>query len=172
MFRLLHLRLRRLLFAVPLVAALLVVPATAASAEGPSADLSCTIISTSDVNPPLTLVVEPHASTSQGLTGPADCTGTVDGETVTGPGSFAIYTHGTGNCISGSASLTFVLRIPTTGGTKTVTGSGGFVYGAVPGTQQFSGDITGTGTIIAANGDCVTTPLSRGTIRLVATITT
>jgi hypothetical protein len=33
-------------------------------------------------------------------------------------------------------------------------------------------EINRLGKIIAANGDCVTTPLSQSTIRLVATITT
>ena len=95
MFRPLHLRVRHLLFAVPLAAALLVAPATAASAAGPSADLTCTITFTSDINPPITPEGGPHSATTHGLTGTADCTGTVDGETVTGTGSFAFYSEGT-----------------------------------------------------------------------------
>jgi len=172
MFRPLHLRVRHLLFAVPLAAALLVAPATAASAAGPSADLTCTITFTSDINPPITPEGGPHSATTHGLTGTADCTGTVDGETVTGTGSFAFYSEGTGDCVAGSGSGTFVLQVPTTGGTKTVTGRADFAYGPGITASQFTGDMTGTGTTIAAQGDCVTTPLTQGTTRFEGTVTT
>ncbi len=163
MFRPLRLHLRHLLFAVPLGAALLVLYVAPASAEGPSANLDCAITFTSDINPPITPAGGPHSSTTEGLTGAAGCTGTVDGQTVSGTGSFGLYSEGTGDCVSGSGSGTFVLRIPTTGGPETVTGRFDFAYGPGIVASAFTGDLTGTGTTIAAVGDCVTTPLSQGT---------
>src|SRR5437763_16976749 len=106
MFRPLHLRVRHLLSAVPLAAALLVAPATAASAAGPSADLTCTIPFTSDINPPIPPAGGPLSATTHGLTGTADCTGTVDGESVNGTGSFAVYGEGTGDRVAGSGTGT------------------------------------------------------------------
>ena len=155
MFRPLHLRVRHLLFAVPLAAALLVAPATAASAAGPSADLTCTITFTSDINPPITPEGGPHSATTHGLTGTADCTGTVDGETVTGTGSFAFYSEGTGDCVAGSGSGTFVLQVPTTGGTKTVSGIYADHIKTTGGTViELTGDITGGSGALSMVGSC------------------
>jgi len=104
MFRPLRLHLRHLLFAVPLGAALLVLCVAPASAEGRSANLDCTITFTSDINPPITPAGGPHSSTTEGLTGTAGCAGTVDGQAVSGTGSFGLYSEGTGDCVSGSGS--------------------------------------------------------------------
>lgn len=167
MFRPLRLRARHVLFAVPIAAALLVLPAAPASAAGPGASLDCTITVTVDVTPPLTLEFRHHGSTSHGLTGTANCTGTVDGQQVTGPGSFLFNSHGAGNCASGSGAGNFVLRIPATGAAKTVPGLYHFSFGSVPpGITVLTGDLAGTLTPISADGDCVNTPLSHGTNRL------
>jgi len=172
MFRPLRPRLLHLLSAVPLAAALLVLPAAPASANGPSADLTCTITFTSDINPPITPEDGPHSATTHGLTGTADCTGTVDGETVTGTGTFALYSEGTGSCESGSGSATFVLQVPTTGGIATVTGRTDFAFGPGISGSSFTGDLTGTGETIATEGDCVNTPLTQGTTRFEGTVIT
>ena len=53
MFRPPRLGIRHLLFVVPLTAALLVLPATSASADDPHANLDCTITHSTDSNPPI-----------------------------------------------------------------------------------------------------------------------
>jgi hypothetical protein len=168
MFRPLPLRIRRLLLAVPLAAALLVLPGTPASADDPHANLDCTFNTTQDINPPITPEFGPIASTTHGLTGTADCTGTIDGEQVTGTGVVGMTNTGFADCASGSGSGTFVLRVPTTGGTKTVTGRYDFAIVNTPGgpVATVSGDLTGTVTTISVVGDCVNTPITRSTTRL------
>jgi hypothetical protein len=167
MFRPLRLRIRLLLLTVPLATALLVLPATPASADDPHANLDCTGTSTLDLNPPITPEFGPFSSTTHGLTATVTCTGTIDGQTVTGTGTVALLTRGFADCAAGSGSGTFVLRIPTTGGTKTVTGRFDFTFSnAAGGTATITGDLTGTSTIISAVGDCVNTPLSQITTRL------
>jgi hypothetical protein len=110
------------------------------------ADLVASRSGNTDVHPGVTPQLRHLASTSHGLTGTATCTGTVNGKPVTGPGSFAVNTEVVGNCTQANGSSTFVLRIPTTGGTKTVA-------------------------IIAAVGDCVTTPITQTTSVITAHIT-
>jgi hypothetical protein len=165
-------RPRHLWFALPIVTALLIVAAAPSNAAGPSANLDCTITFTSDINPPITPAGGPHSSTSHGLTGTASCTGTVDGQQVTGTGTLALNSHGTGDCVSGSGDGNFVLKIATTGGTKTVTGLFHFDYGPGITGSRFTGDLSGTGTTIAADGDCVSTPLRRGTVRFEGHVST
>jgi hypothetical protein len=161
------------LFAVLLAAVLLVLPAAPANAAAPHADLDCTITLITDVHPPITPELRHHAVTSHGLTGTADCTGTVDGHQVTGAGTFGIYTQGPGSCATGSSSGTFVLRIPTTGGTMTVTGRYESTFGDLPGGGAvFTGDLTGPVAVVAADGDCVNTPITHTTAVFTGTVTT
>jgi hypothetical protein len=138
------------------------VPAAPASADDPVADLDCTFTVTTDVNPGLTPAGGTQAVTSHGLTGTATCTGTVNGETVTGPGSFSVDTvvHAT-NCGDSTGAGTFVLRIPTASGTQTVAGR--FTEVSTASGTVVSGDLTGTVTVTAADGDCVNTPITHTT---------
>jgi hypothetical protein len=152
----------------PLVAALLV-PAAPASAAAPVVDLNCTITVTTDIHPALTPRLRNHAFISHGLTGTATCTGTIDGQPVTGPGDFAISDQVVADCTQAHGAGTFVLKIPTTAGTKTVTGR--FTVVTTAGTTVSSGDIAGTATVIAAVGDCVTTPLTSATAVITAHVT-
>ncbi len=134
--------------------ALLALPASPARASSPisAANLNCTITLTVDIHPGITPRLRHVALTTHGFTATADCTGTIDGATVTGPGTFALNEADTANCILASGHGEFVLRLPATGGTKTVAGTFTSV-GAV-----LSGDITGTGVVTALVGDCVTMP--------------
>ena len=125
----------------------------------PAADLQCSITSTSTVHPGEIYGVLQHLhGTTHGLTGTAACTGTVHGLPVTGPGRFGVETREYGDC--GATQSTgrddFVLRLPTTRGTKTVTGvyfdtsintGSGFVV-------ELSGDITGTTQVLSYIGEC------------------
>lgn len=163
-------RWRTLLVAV--AAALLALSASPASADDPHANLDCTIVTTQDIHPPITPEFGPVTSTTHGETGTADCTGTVDGAQVTDTGTFGAYNTGFGNCSGVSGSGTFVLRIPTTDGTKTVTGRFDFDSGPLPGGVVLTGDMTGTVTAISVEGDCVNTPITRSTTRLDVHIST
>jgi len=167
MFHPLRLSIRHLLLTVPLATALLVLPAIPASADTPQANLDCTFTTTQNITPPISPEFGPFAESTHGLTGTATCTGTVDGQTVTGTGTVALSAAGSADCTTGSGSGTFILQIPTTGGTKTVTGRFDFTFSNVPGgPATVTGDLTGTSTIISAVGDCVNTPISQITTRL------
>jgi hypothetical protein len=152
-----------------LATGVLLVPAAPASAAAPVVDLNCTITVTTDIHPPLTPRLQNHAFVSHGLTGTATCTGTINGQPVTGPGSFAISDQVVSDCTQAHGAGTFVLKIPTAGGTKTVAGRTTIVVTA--GITVHSGDLTGTATVIAANGDCVTTPITSATARLTVHVT-
>ena len=157
-------------------ATLLALPATPASADTDapvsSADLDCTITVTTDVYPGVTTELQHVAVTSHGLTGTADCTGTIDGATVTGPGTFAVTIEETANCTQLAGQGEFVLQVPTTGGIATVTGRTDFAFGPGISGSSFTGDLTGTGETIATEGDCVNTPLTQGTTRFEGTVIT
>jgi hypothetical protein len=157
-----------LLLALPVAA--LLVPAAPASAAAPVVDLDCTITVTTDIHPALTLRLGNHAFTTQGLTGTADCTGTIDGQPVTGPGSFAITDLAvTANCATATGAGTFVLQIPTAGGTQTVAGR--TTISSAGGITVHTGDLTGTSVVVSAVGDCVTTPLTSATAVLTVHVT-
>jgi hypothetical protein len=160
-----------------LAAAVLLVPAAPASATAPVVDLDCTITVTTYLHPGFTPQLQHIAVISNGLTGTATCAGTIDGATVTGPGAFAESNQIVGNCFETTGTGTFVLKLPTTGGAKTVTGQTNIV-----GTRDLSdpetqggtlhtGDLTGIGTVISYVGDCVTTPTTSATMVLTVHVT-
>ena len=162
---------RRMIRYAPLLALVVaawLVPATPASAD-PVVDLNCTITVTTDIHPGTTPRLHHQSFTSHGLTGTATCTGTVNGQPVTGPGSFAVNDQVVADCTQAHGAGTFVLQIPTTAGTKTVTGR--FTIVTTAGTTVSSGDITGTATVTSAVGDCVTTPLTSATAVITAHVT-
>jgi hypothetical protein len=146
-----------------LAAAVLLAPAAPANAADPVVDLDCTITVTTAVNPGLTPEPQHIALTSQGLTGTATCTGTIDGQAVTGTGSFAVDSQlDVTGCVNATGAGSFVLQIPTAGGTQTVAGRFTSISTAASGTVV-AGDLTGTATVVAADGDCVNTPITSAT---------
>ncbi len=152
----------RYLSLLVLATGVLLVPAAPASADDPVADLDCTITVTVAVDPPLTPETQQAVTISNGLTGTADCTGTVNGQAVTGTGSFGVASSlDVAACVNATGDSTFVLMVPTTGGTQTVAGRYAFV--TVGGVTTATGDFTGTITIVAADGDCFTTPITSAT---------
>jgi len=159
-----------LLAAGSAAAFLLAAPAAPASAA-PVADLNCTITVTSDVHPALTPEVHHVHGTSHGLTGTATCTGTINGQPVTGPGQFKVTTQGVlaAPCGPSTSQSEFVLRIPTTGGTRTVAGR----YHATTAApvSVLTGDITGTAQAISVVGDCFTTPITSTTVVITGHVT-
>jgi len=141
---------------------LLAAPMAPASAASPVTDLNCTITVATDLHPGLTPQPQHVAFTSHGLTGSATCTGTVNGQPVTGPGRFAIHSQGTvSDCTEATIAGSFVLKIPTSDGTTTVAGR--FTSTSGGGLTTASGDLAGTATVTSVVGDCTTTPITRAT---------
>jgi hypothetical protein len=109
---------------VPLVvlaaAAASLVSAAPASADSPPVvDLNCTTTVTVADTPGVSPDIATFSVSSRGFTGTSDCTGTINGEPVTGPGSFLVneVVSGTPNaCVSATGHGTFVLKIPTASG--------------------------------------------------------
>jgi hypothetical protein len=157
-----------LLLALPATA--LLTPATPASASASVVNLNCAITVTTDLHPGLTPQPQHVAFTSHGLTGAATCTGTVSGQPVTGPGTFAIDSQDTvSGCTEATGAGSFVLQIPVTGGTATVTGR--FTSTSTHGSTVVAGDLAGTATVISVVGDCVTTPITRATTVFLVQVT-
>jgi hypothetical protein len=167
-----RLRTRHLLSVLALAAASLALPAAPASADGPHANLYCTITFTTDINPPGTPELRHRDVTSHGLTGTAQCTGTIDGYQVTGTGIYGINVQEFGNCYAGTGEGTATLQIPTTGGVMTVVAQFENAYDIAAGITGFTGEQTGPDEFVAAEGDCVNTPLSRSTSIFTGTIIT
>jgi hypothetical protein len=147
----------QLFVAAALGGAALLAPAGPASADEPVADLDCTITVSVEVNPGVTAEPRHVALTTRGLTGTAECTGTIDGQAVTGPGSFAEMNQLVADCVHATGHGEFVLRIPTTGGTKTVAGQFDID------TPALTGDLTGAVAVTSLEGDCITTPITHAT---------
>jgi hypothetical protein len=147
---------RRMLHVLAAAAAvLLALPPSPARADAPisGANLSCSITFTVHITPGLSaLRKQPqHVDLStRGLTGTATCTGAVDTQTVTGPGQFGLSEADIADCVLATGHGTFVLRIPTTGGTATLAGKFTSVGSVV------SGDFSGTGQVLATEGNCFT----------------
>lgn len=149
---------RHVLLVTGTAAALLVAVPSAPAHADQVVDLDCSIIATSDVYPGEIFGVLQHlAGTTHGLTGTADCAGTVDGQQVTGQGQFGATSQEYGDC--GATETTgrneFVLRVPTAHGTKTVTGIYADHVKTTGGTViELTGDITGTSGAISVVGQC------------------
>src|SRR5215217_4130585 len=130
-----RLRIRHLLFAVALAAAPLALSAAPASADGPHADLYCINTFVSDIIPAVTPELQHNESTSHGLTG-------------------------TGDCNEGGGETQAELRIPTTGGVKTVVANAIYHYDNRIGIAGLTGQETGPVDFIIVDGDCWNVPLS------------
>jgi hypothetical protein len=145
-----------LLVAGSAAALLLAAPAAPASAAPKAVDLNCTITITVDIHPGTTTELRHITADTQGFTGVATCTGTVNGEPVTGTGRYLVNTHALSSCTQTTASSNFVLKIPTASGTQTIPGR--FTTTSPP--TVLSGDLTGVSVTISRVGDCFTTPLT------------
>jgi hypothetical protein len=149
-------------------ALVLAAPAAPASADPPSVNLDCEILITVDIHPGTTTELREITATTNGFTGVADCTGTVNGEPVTGDGSFNSITTGVSSCTETSTTSYFVLRIPTASGVQTIPGS--YTTTAFP--VVLSGDLNGTVEFYSSprEGDCFNTPLTQTTAELIGHI--
>jgi hypothetical protein len=94
----------------------------------------------------------------------------VGGQPVTGTGRLNINAQATvTNCTEATEAGSFVLRIPTAGGTQTVAGR--FTATTTGGVSTISGDLTGTSTVISTVGDCFTTPITQATSKFLVHVT-
>jgi len=167
-----RLRIRHLLSVVALAAAPLALAAAPASADGTHADLRCTITQVNDIIPPVTMEFRNSSSSTRGLTGTADCTGTIDGYELIGTGKFGGYAQGFENCIAGSGQTISILQFQTTGGIKTVVANSTYYYDNTLGISGYNGEMTSKDYLLSADGDCVNTPLSHTTWLSIGTIVT
>ena len=104
--------------------------------------------------------------TSEGAA-PLDCVGTLDGATITGPGTIRTTGSYTGSCTSGSGTLTEYVMLPTANGFVSLVSSLRFSYLGSGGT--FTGTyLSGVFSYTPLEGDCVTTPMSRTVARHIA----
>lgn len=104
------------------------------------------------------------AYSSHGATGTMDCRGSLKGHQITGVGTFTNSGYIVGNCAQTTGAGRYVLRIPTDGGTKRV--SGRYTFQTVGAVGTFSGSAySGVFNFVAETGDCVTTPVTRVTTR-------
>jgi hypothetical protein len=156
---------RILLWLAATAAVLLALPPSPARADSPisGANLECSITFTVQITPGLSaLKPQPQhvALSTRGLTGTATCTGTVDGQSVTGSGQFGLDEADVADCVLATGHGTFLLQIPTTGGIKALPGMFTSVGNVV------SGDFSGTGQVLATQGNCFTgqPPLSSVTV--------
>jgi hypothetical protein len=102
--------------------------------------------------------------------GTVDCRGLVDGQQVTGPGTYAnVFRFGPGpagdfSCAQGGGTGAQTFTIPTTAGP--VTRAEQFSFTWVGPTGRFGGaSLSGTFEFIPLTGDCVTSPVSRAAVR-------
>jgi len=108
---------------------------------------------------------------SRGETGSIECTGTIYGHTVTGPGSFGFDgTLTDSSCLSHQGSGTSYFTIPTdvgpvrvSGGAFTITGVG--VFGTVHAIHE-GVHFTGSYRLMPVNGNCVTEPVTEGRVSM------
>lgn len=149
----------RWLFAALVLAAL--VPAAPASA---ASDSRATCIGSWDVYFSRGVAAVPGSSEfgTRGPTGTVECLGNVEGEAVTGTGTFAKEGRFEGTCLSGTGAGNIQVTLPTTGGPKHVeipftmtTGPGiGFKY-----SDYFAGPLTFV--FVPVEGDCLLSPVTR-----------
>ena len=167
-----QLRIRHLLSVVALAAAPLALAAAPSSADGPHANLYCTNTFTSDIIPAVSPQLQQNESHSFGLSGTADCTGTINGYQVTGVGVFAQQTHGAGDCNEGTGQTQAVLQLPTTVGVRTVIADAIYHYDNRINIAGLHGQETGPVKFIVVDGDCWNVPLSHNTSVFTGTVIT
>jgi hypothetical protein len=164
-------RRTRILGALATLAVALCATAPAQAATATSA--ACVTHFTATFTPGLSPTPGPGTVSTNGETGSFSCIGRIGGDRVTGPGTIGVETSYTGDCLSHRGTGTVRIIIPTTGGTKDMTGTltvrrtGLVVRPAV----QFDGmRYRGIGVVLPAEGDCFLTPLRRGQLLLIGVL--
>jgi len=160
--------MKRVLVVVPAVAMLTFAGVSAAQAAPlnvATAEATCDTSLELLFSPALS--TEPQSVAAAG-TGVATCSGTVDGETIDSTVAATLAADAVAQeatCFDSAGAGGFTLTVTTTsGGTATI--SGAVEFALLNGQVVLSGQMAGTGTIEAADGDCVTTPISQASVRV------
>lgn len=135
-------------------------PTPAASAASSAA---CVHQWTDTVTPGTTTTNQRALFSSHGETGTIQCSGTVQGRQVTGPGTFGEVGVIEGSCSSALGQALFSITLPTGGGPVHLRFPVTFSLG--PGAGQTSGDaFPGAFVVRPVKGDCVSTPVTEITV--------
>jgi hypothetical protein len=136
---------------------------TAAPAVQAADNALCTVSGRLTLKPGLTFTSGTSTFASHGPTGTIDCHGSVKGHRVTGSGTLANSGLIVGSCSQSTGSGRFVARIPTSEGTRRVSGS--YTFRALGAVGTFSGPpFSGAFEFRAEAGDCVNAPLTQVTV--------
>jgi hypothetical protein len=123
----------------------------------------CTNLFAATVSPGFTMIRSAGTITTHGETGLIECVGTIDGHRVTGPGTMGInYAYSRGTCVAHVGSGAVSLSVPTTAGTKRMTGALTVRRIALVIHAEVSfpnAHFSAIGHPIPTNGSCLTTPL-------------
>lgn len=145
----------------PLLVALLVASLSAIASPARAVEnTTCTVSHPTTFNPPLTLTPGKFSYSTHGPTGTIACIGSLNGNPVTGSGTFTNDGAGNGSCAQGTGGGHFLALIPTAGGTAAVSGQYTFQYTGLLGTLSGSG-VAATFEFVPTAGDCVTTPVTQ-----------
>jgi hypothetical protein len=155
---------KRLRIAATLIAltGVALLPAAAAHAVGATSAV-CSNDFRATVTPGFTMIRSAGTITTRGETGLIACAGTIEGDRITGPGTMGVhYAYSRGTCVAHVGSGTVTFTIPTTAGTKHMTGAvtvrriGLVILAEV---RFPTARFTGIGHPIPLQGTCLTTPL-------------
>jgi hypothetical protein len=125
----------------------------------------CTTLFTATVAPGFTLIPGTGTVSTQGDNGLLVCAGTIDGHRVTGPGRVGVhYTYSRGSCLAHLGAGTVTFSVPTTAGTKHMTGAVTVrrVALVILAEVRFpTARIRAVGVPVPTQDTCVTSPLRR-----------
>jgi hypothetical protein len=152
--------------------ALLAAAAAPAPAQTPTPSptaAACITTFTGTFTPGFSMTPGSGTLTTNGETGAFTCLGRIGGDRVTGPGVIAVDESYTGSCLSHTGTGTVRITIPTSGGSKDMTGTltvrrTGLIV--TPIVQFPDARYRGIGLTIPAEGNCFATPLRRAHIAL------
>ena len=154
--------------------AFVALPATGAAQAAATTSAACTGQLTLTITPGFSLTPSSGTLTSHGQTGPITCTGTIDGQRVTGPGTVGLdETYARGDCLSHVGTGTASATIPTTAGPKHLVGAAvsrrtGVALSAevrFPGAR-----FSGVGLAVPLQGSCLLTPMRQAQITVTGTL--
>lgn len=145
----------------------LALPATAAGPSGP-VTARCAFQYSPSISPGIGLLTDRGVVSSGGETGTTDCSGTMGGHEVTGPGTFGFEGQITeANCVEGGKGLGKIyLTVPTAAGPQHYEEAISFSFGPVGAYPPLVGDWVGQRTsgvffVAPVEGDCVTTTVTK-----------
>jgi hypothetical protein len=154
----------RLRIAVALAALTVAAPLASAPAHAAGATSAiCTNLFAATVTPGFTMIRSAGTITTHGETGLVDCIGTIDGRRITGPGTMGVhYAYSRGTCVAHVGSGAVSLSVPTTAGTKHMTGELTVrrIALVIHAEVRFpNAHFSAIGHPIPTNGSCLITPL-------------